>query len=276
MSQHLPGVLCLHTASSTVSIRTKRVKDQPGTACAHHINNASGTEVSDQIMNERTNAHNDFKLSVGRKKGREGKERKKKNPLSQVLLQQFSCCSSISLYSVGPGERSLAAERGTFHTLGWMCWKPFFRAGPPTSCQGGTSHSHAWFAHTTLAQGTFTKTHYFSAHFLAHAYFLVISHLLFAFIRSQVRQQALIKRPAFSYQPEKFSVDESMADKRCFISHQLQQEVYGSLELFFLNTRLLRVQKAVHEYVGVHQASKADVVLILISAGASQITETNL
>lgn len=67
-------MLCLHTASPTVSIRSKRVEDQLGTVCAHHINNAGGTEVSDQRMNEMTYAHNDFKLPVGRKKGRKKKK----------------------------------------------------------------------------------------------------------------------------------------------------------------------------------------------------------
>lgn len=113
-------------------------------------------------MNEMTNAHNDFKLPVGRE-GIERRKRKEKNfPFSSASATVLTCCSSISLHSDGPGEWGLAAARGTFHTLGWMCWEPFFSVRPPTSCQGETSHRHAWFAHTTLAQGTFTKTHYSS------------------------------------------------------------------------------------------------------------------
>ena len=58
--------------------------------------------------------------------------------------------------------------------------------------------------------------------------------LLFAFIRKQVRRRAPSKRSVFSCKPEKLFGDENTTEKRCFISHQLKQEVYSSLELFFL------------------------------------------
>lgn len=62
----------------------------------------------------------------------------------------------------------------------------------------------------------------------------------FAFIREQVRRWAPSKRSVFSHEPEKFFGDENMIEKRYFISHQLKQEVYSSLELFFLYAQLSR------------------------------------
>jgi len=58
--------------------------------------------------------------------------------------------------------------------------------------------------------------------------------LLFAFIRKHVRRWAPSKRSIFSLKPEKLFGDEYATEKRCIISHQLKQEIYSSLELFFL------------------------------------------
>lgn len=60
-------------------MRFKKVKDHL-TAHMHHVNTASKTEISGQIMKEMANADDYFKPRVGRKEGRGGNQRKKITP----------------------------------------------------------------------------------------------------------------------------------------------------------------------------------------------------
>lgn len=141
--------------------------------------------------------------------------------------------------SADTGEQGLALARSTSHnTPCWMCQEPFFTAGRPPPAR--PQRHPLVLGLLTQHQPTGPSQRRIipqRAWFSVHADFLVFSHLLFTFIRKQVRWRAPYDRPDFFHKPPKFFEDENMADKRCFISHQLQQEVYGSLELFFLHAQ---------------------------------------
>lgn len=71
-----PGWSALTQLHPWGKMRFNDVKDHLRTAHDHHTNTAGKTEISDQIMNEITNADDYFKPSVRKKEERGGKQKK--------------------------------------------------------------------------------------------------------------------------------------------------------------------------------------------------------